>query len=80
MDLDLTRVDYIQVGLTHPKCARLLPSAGIKAQQKVRIDKERVSKNDVMETNCISKCCYSPCATMFYNETRFSLVTADSWL
>jgi len=41
MDLDLTRVDYIQVGLTHPKCARLLPSAGIKAQQKVRVDEER---------------------------------------
>ena len=40
MDLDLTRVDYIQVGLTHPKCAKLLPSAGIKAQQKVRFYEE----------------------------------------
>jgi hypothetical protein len=36
MDLDLTRVDYLQVGLTHPKCASLLPSNGIKAQQKVK--------------------------------------------
>ena len=37
MDLGLTRVDLLQVGLTYPKSAKLLPnvSPGEKAQQKV---------------------------------------------
>eukprot|EP00095_Tigriopus_kingsejongensis_P011869 maker-scaffold180_size281610-snap-gene-0.36 protein:Tk11869 transcript:maker-scaffold180_size281610-snap-gene-0.36-mRNA-1 annotation:"bardet-biedl syndrome 7 protein homolog" len=35
MDLNLSRVDYLQLGLTSPKCMKLLPSPGGKAQQKV---------------------------------------------
>ena len=37
MDLGLTRVDLLQVGLTYPKCTKLLPnvSPSEKAQQKV---------------------------------------------
>ena len=37
MELGLTRVDLLQVGLTYPKSAKLLPnvSPGEKAQQKV---------------------------------------------
>ena len=37
MDLDLSRIDYLQVGLTNPKTMRLLPSASLKSQQKVAI-------------------------------------------
>ncbi len=37
MDLNLSRVDYMQVSLTHPKTMKLLPSLGGKAQQKVAI-------------------------------------------
>jgi hypothetical protein len=39
-DLDLSRVDYLQVGLLNPKTANLLPSVGGKAQQKVTGMKE----------------------------------------
>ncbi len=35
MELNLTRVDYLQSGLTHPRTMKLLPSPGGKAQQKV---------------------------------------------
>ncbi|KAK7070006.1 Bardet-Biedl syndrome 7 protein, partial [Halocaridina rubra] len=35
MDLNLTRVDYLQVGLTSTHCVRVLPSSGTKSQQKV---------------------------------------------
>jgi hypothetical protein len=38
MELGLTRVDLLQVGLTYPKTAKLLPSGGSateKVQQKV---------------------------------------------
>ncbi|XP_066957827.1 Bardet-Biedl syndrome 7 protein homolog [Macrobrachium rosenbergii] len=35
MQLNLTRVDYLQVGLTSSHCVRVLPSSGAKAQQKV---------------------------------------------
>ncbi|XP_071527283.1 BBSome complex member BBS7-like isoform X2 [Panulirus ornatus] len=35
MELNLTRVDYVQVGLTSPKCLRVLPSSSPKSQQKV---------------------------------------------
>ncbi|XP_048365921.1 Bardet-Biedl syndrome 7 protein [Sphaerodactylus townsendi] len=37
MDLDLTRVDYLQVGVTSQKTMKLLPSSGRKATQKVVI-------------------------------------------
>ena len=37
MELKLSRVDYMQVGLTSPKTTRLLPSMGGLSQQKVRI-------------------------------------------
>lgn len=37
MELNLTRVDYLQSGLTHPRTMRLLPSPGGKAQQKVAV-------------------------------------------
>ena len=36
MELKLSRVDYMQVGLTSPKTTRLLPSMGGLSQQKVR--------------------------------------------
>ncbi|XP_047495998.1 Bardet-Biedl syndrome 7 protein homolog [Penaeus chinensis] len=35
MELNLTRVDYLQVGLTSTKCLRVLPSTAPKSQQKV---------------------------------------------
>ncbi|XP_042226350.1 Bardet-Biedl syndrome 7 protein homolog isoform X2 [Homarus americanus] len=35
MELNLTRVDYFQVGLTSPRCLRVLPSGAPKNQQKV---------------------------------------------
>ncbi|XP_037790498.1 Bardet-Biedl syndrome 7 protein homolog [Penaeus monodon] len=35
MELNLTRVDYLQVGLTSTKCLRVLPSTSPKSQQKV---------------------------------------------
>ena len=35
MELKLSRVDYMQVGLTAPKTTRLLPSMGGLSQQKV---------------------------------------------
>ncbi|KAK4304694.1 hypothetical protein Pmani_023378 [Petrolisthes manimaculis] len=35
MELSLTRVDYLQVGLTSPRCLRVLPSSTPKTQQKV---------------------------------------------
>ncbi|KAK8403217.1 hypothetical protein O3P69_000389 [Scylla paramamosain] len=37
MELNLTRVDYMQVGLTSPRCLRVLPSGTPKGQQKVVI-------------------------------------------
>ena len=46
MELDLNRVDYLQVGLTHPRTMRLMPSPGGKAQQKVKkndYDKQNVT-------------------------------------
>ena len=53
MDLGLTRVDLLQVGLTYPKSAKLLPnvSPGEKAQQKVLLfrlllDSGLLSKNN----------------------------------
>ena len=38
MELSLTRVDYLQVGLTYPRCLRVLPSSTPKVQQKVIIE------------------------------------------
>ncbi len=35
MELKLSRVDYLQVGLTKQKSMRLLPSSGGLSQQKV---------------------------------------------
>lgn len=35
MELSLSRVDYLQVGLTNPKTTRLLPVTAAKEQQKV---------------------------------------------
>ncbi|TRY73217.1 hypothetical protein TCAL_01950 [Tigriopus californicus] len=37
MDLNLARVDYMQVGLTSPRTMRLMPSPGGKSQQRVAV-------------------------------------------
>nr|XP_045592027.1 Bardet-Biedl syndrome 7 protein homolog isoform X1 [Procambarus clarkii]XP_045592028.1 Bardet-Biedl syndrome 7 protein homolog isoform X1 [Procambarus clarkii] len=35
MELNLTRVDYVQVGLTSPRCLRVVPNSAPRTQQKV---------------------------------------------
>ena len=59
MDLGLTRVDLLQVSVTHPKTTKLLPTSAIseKAQQKVLESKLFLILKKKQHLICILGCC-----------------------